>query len=548
MTDELLYQRMSLSFSETLLPIPRVHGEFVEYYGILYPLLIAPLQWFDIKTTFELTHIVNGVIMASAAFPAFLLARAARLSKLATIFATVISTFIPWTVFTVFMLTEVAAYPAFLWGTLAIWHCISNRGPRADLIAIAGIILAFSARTQFAFLALVLPASILLHEAAWAVRSADGDRSYWRRIAASVAQAVRDHRLLACIAGAGALALIVLQLTGGATRIFGAYGAAFDDGLWPDGTGQATREMLGYVAISIGVLPLVGWIAWVAASAWKPDDKGVHALATLSFVSVAAIMLVTGAFNMRATGLIEDRYAFYVTPLMVIGTLAFLERPRWRTPALAIAALVSTWALLSFTTTHGRTFTWIGNINAKYVEWAAELDGMVGRPGVSSGVLIATATLVATLVLWLLLRSGCQRMAFLAVACLVTIACVGQTVRGLHDATSPMIELDRGQEWVDSRVDKDAVVAVVPTPIGDRISSLGTWWDTEFWNRRVRRQWLAQPSLSTTPFRSDALTFDPDTGIIPLGDPVTHVVTAISTARLQVAGKRVAVQRSLQLI
>ncbi|MFY9487706.1 MAG: hypothetical protein WAP35_03290, partial [Solirubrobacterales bacterium] len=42
--------------------------------------------------------------------------------------------------------------------------------------------------------------------------------------------------------------------------------------------------------------------------------------------------------------------------------------------------------------------------------------------------------------------------------------------------------------------------------------------------------------------------FDPDTGIIPLGDPVTHVVTAISTARLQVAGKRVAVQRSLQLI
>ena len=78
----------------------------------------------------------------------------------------------PWIVYSGFLLTEVAAYPAFLWALLALQRATAAPRPRNDLLALAGIALAVLARTQLGVLLVVLPLAIVVHEIA--LETADG--------------------------------------------------------------------------------------------------------------------------------------------------------------------------------------------------------------------------------------------------------------------------------------------------------------------------------------------------------------------------------------
>src|SRR4051794_5787951 len=162
MTDELLYERLAISIAHGRSPFPHVHQAAVANINQLYPLIIAPVfRHGAILHGFHQAHTLNAFVMSSAAIPAYLLARRLTENPFLPFVVAAATVTVPWITLSSFLLTEVAAYPAFVWSLLAIQAAVSRPSVARDLLAALGIGVAVLARTQFYSLALVLPAVIV---------------------------------------------------------------------------------------------------------------------------------------------------------------------------------------------------------------------------------------------------------------------------------------------------------------------------------------------------------------------------------------------------
>src|SRR3954452_14473546 len=160
MTDELLYERLAINAAHTFSPLPAIHGQAVGNMNQLYPLLIAPIFGHgNVAASLTQAHILNAILMASTAVPVFALARELQGSRGWALFAAGVSVAGPWMVLSSFLLTEVAAYPTFVWAVWAIERAVARPGRRGDALALALIALATSARVQ---LVVLLPAFALV--------------------------------------------------------------------------------------------------------------------------------------------------------------------------------------------------------------------------------------------------------------------------------------------------------------------------------------------------------------------------------------------------
>src|SRR4051794_28058810 len=123
MTDELQYTRLGISIGDSLSPIPHIHGQYFASFGQVYPLLLSPfLHFLDMPHAWRAIHALNAVLMATTAIPACLLAREVVRSRAAAWFAAAATVAVPWMVLSTTVLTEVAAYPVFVWTALAIYR------------------------------------------------------------------------------------------------------------------------------------------------------------------------------------------------------------------------------------------------------------------------------------------------------------------------------------------------------------------------------------------------------------------------------------------
>ena len=223
MTDELLYEKLATSIAQTHSLLPAVRGMSVSVVNQLYPLLIAP--WFasaDVPRAFHRAHEMNAPLMASAVFPAYLLAREVVSRRWAFAVA-LLSILLPWIVLTGFLLTEVAAYPAFLWAILALHRSVAEPTWRRDLIAVAALAVAVLARTQFLVLAVVFPLTILVHELAigFAEQGRPLSIASWLREGAR--RSLQRHRLLGVLYAAGLVTVGAVSVVGSASDILGSY-------------------------------------------------------------------------------------------------------------------------------------------------------------------------------------------------------------------------------------------------------------------------------------------------------------------------------------
>src|SRR5437588_369721 len=125
------------------------------------------------------------------AWPAYLLGRAVTGRVGGGYFAAALTAFTPWLVLSSTLLTENAAYPAFVWGVFLCYRGLVEPSAGRDAAAVGGLVLAYLARTQLFVLAVALPIAILAHER-------------------DVRRAVARHRLLAAAYGAGAAAAVGL--------------------------------------------------------------------------------------------------------------------------------------------------------------------------------------------------------------------------------------------------------------------------------------------------------------------------------------------------
>src|SRR5207253_3863566 len=117
------------------------------------------------------------------------------------------------------LLTENAAYPAFVWGVWLGYRALVEPSAGRDAAALAGLALVFLARTQLFVLALALPLALVVHELGFA--AATGVRG--RRLASlrgAARRAVAAHPLLAAAYAIAATGGAALAAVGSLHRVF----------------------------------------------------------------------------------------------------------------------------------------------------------------------------------------------------------------------------------------------------------------------------------------------------------------------------------------
>jgi hypothetical protein len=518
MTDELLYERLAISIAYGHSPLPRVHETFVPNVNQLYPLLIAPLfGGAHVPHSVHAAHLLNAFVVCSACIPAYLLARRVTGHTLAAWFVALATILVPWLVLSSFLLTEVAAYPAFLWALYALQAASDEPSGRHDALALLGIALAVLGRTQFVVLLGVLPVVLLVLEGR---------------------AALARHRVLVWTYGALAAGAVVLLATGHTASIFGTYGSTVRGNLLPTDSGRSFAEHAAVVALGLGILPFVVGVAWLLANAVRRDAFAVLATATL-----AALLLEVTVFDLRfGGGIVRDRYLFYVVPLVLAAfARALVEAPWPRWSLVAPAVLVA----VGF---GGAKLPRYDKLNVDTP--VAVLDDALLRSAhslASARAVLVLATVVLTLLFLQAARLLRHRQLAVVLALLTLAALPAETAyawtrlfRGPDTAGRPLTrpEADRFT-WLDQTLGRRGKVTLIPYPTipGDYWGSVGSWWDLEFWNASAARAAYYPGQFEETPstFPKLHLRFDRASGTANMS-PTDWVAMSAKETRFRVSG------------
>jgi hypothetical protein len=532
MTDELLYERLALSFVDGAF-LPTLHGAHVDVYGVLYPFLLMPVfAIVDLPDAIRAVHGLNGVLFASAAIPTWLLARELALSRLAAMASAFFAVALPWTVIGGFVMTESAAYPAALWALLAIQRAVVLPSPRRDLIALAAILLAALARPQLAALGIVLVAAAAAHEAR---------HGRWRAHVVAF--------------GVAALALPVVLL--GGAGLLGSYSPAVEGDVFSLDAFRSALVHLNVTAVALGIVPLVlggGWA--IAALVRPPTDPERSAFAGLAVAAVTVLAVESGSVVVRfGLGLdVKDRYLFYIAPLLFLATACALEDPRPRgAGVLALTALfVLTVGLEEFEPVFGV------NVDSPASSTHEALTSFGGDVGLEPAELLAIVGGLLGVALFLALRRLPRRpvaVTVLAALAAFVFAETAYTWNRLLESSGPSGRALAATQapdlaWIDAAVEEGSV-AMFAYPLGqDWYPSAVTWWDVEFWNARVDRAYRLDGYITYTPetFPTPSVRVDPSTGVFVGAGTPDFIVRTPLDARFGPAGTPVAAGPQLELV
>jgi hypothetical protein len=523
MTDELLYERLALSVDRLGSPLPHVHGVLVGNLNQLYPLLLAPVfAGGSIQHDLHNAHVLNAFVMASAALPAYALARRLETPAWGAALAALLTVAVPWIVLSSFLLTEVVAYPVFVWALLAFHAAVTRPSMRNDALATLALVVAVGARTQLAVLALVLAVAVALHSRA------------------------RTHPLLTVVYTAGIVAVLAALALG--HNPLGTYGATTHGNPIPVAFFPALLTHFATLALGFGLLPVLIGGAWLVANARR------DAYATIACTATVVMTAEVASYDVRFGGnIVRDRYLFYLAPVFALALVAALSRApvarRWLAAPLAV--LVAGFALSPLPLFDKLNVDTPASILDNYLR--AHLGGLSG----ARVALVVAAFLVVILVVEgeLLLRRS------LLVALVAVLALAGTTARTGYaferlfrvngTAGRPLTtKMGPVAGWIDSTVGRNANVTAIPFPtlVGDYFASAGFWWDAEFWNASVDRTAGVPGEFEWTPSTFPKLDLRLDqlgrASISPPGD----VLQALGDTRFHLAGSVVLFNRGVFLV
>ena len=508
MTDELQVARLATSIAQGLSPIPEIHGRYYGALSQLYPLLLAPFYGSTSAPAAQTAaHALNALLLASAAVPAYLLARSVAASRGAGCLAAGLVAFTPWLALASTILTENAAYPAFTWAVYLCHRALASPSRGRDVAALAGLMLAFFARTQLFALALAFPVALVVHEATFALARRDGSTRAAAALRAGVARAVTRHRLLVAAYLVGLLGCVALAATGSLGALVGNYQTPFHGDLLPGGFWRSAAAHLDQVAVGAGIVPLALAASWAFTAFVRPERKEAHAFAALFVVVVPLLTLEVTSFDLRFTPeeFIQDRYLFYLVPLLAVGSAAWLAQRTERTlrsVSLLVAGGVVA-LLLSVAIYDDHTIIFWASPAAAFHPAIADTAGVLR---LSAGVFLPLAALILVLVLavaaWLAPRVT-------MVAAGLAIAAFGAFEAGyvLHRYAEPVMTRPASagtRDWIDRAVREGRSVALVPSPR----DAPAPWWEAELWNKDVDRLLRIGSGTTFSPFPADRLSVD----------------------------------------
>jgi hypothetical protein len=544
MTDELQVAKLAQSIAERLSPVPYVHGAYYGAISQLYPLLLAPFfGLLSAPSAERAAHALNAVLLPSAAWPAFLLARSVTRSRTAGLAAAALTALTPWLVLTSTLLTENAAYPAFVWAVLLCHRTLAVPSPRRDAVAVAGLLLAFFARTQLLVLGLALPLAVVLHEVAVAVSSGARARAGLRR-------AVTAHRLLAAAYAVALLVVVTLLSIGSLDLVVGNYSTPFDGDLLPDGVWAAAASHLVHVVVGCGVLPFLLATGWALSALVGGDRREARAFAALFVVLVPLMTIEVASFDLRFTpqAFTQERYLFYVVPLFAVGAAAaFGARREWRMLAVCSSATMAmlTWFVLEFSDYADDTIVFWASPAAAF-HTALVAAGAWLHLSAEALVLGAAAALLAT-ALALLRRA--PRLGLLGATAFCAAFGVLQFVYVSERYADPWMtrsqRLALPRDWIDRAVPDGQSVALVPSPH----DAPEYWWEAEFWNKQADHVLRVNGGPTFSPFAADDVTIDFRRGLLRGSQPSSFLVLSGGETRFHpVETGRVVDDQSLKLV
>jgi hypothetical protein len=329
--DELKYPDLARSIADG--GRGTIRGE-VQPFENLYVYLLAPVWkiWWDVPTAYAVSKYVGVLVMSSAMFPAFGLARL-LVSRRPAFWVAAATVAVPSMFYSSLLAEETIAYP---WATLCLYlfaRALLDRTRGWIAAAVVAALLAPLIRGQLAVLPVVL-------------------------VLAGFAVAWQDARLVAWRARwntwewAGFGLLVV-----GAVLFFSEVMGHLSPS-WELAVGHYKGRMLDYglravggFTIGIGILPLVAGIALFGRRPSEEPRPRAHYV----FLSLlAACMLTFGFYTAVKAGYLSARFGWprllernliYLGPLLFVAVAVWFERPRFRGWALAAGAAVAGLAL-----------------------------------------------------------------------------------------------------------------------------------------------------------------------------------------------------------
>jgi hypothetical protein len=544
MTDELQVARLATSIADTLSPVPAIHGVYYGAHGQLYPLLLAPFYGtLAAPAAATAAHAFNALLLASAAVPAFLLARSVAASPSAGYVAAALTAFSPWLVLASTLLTENAAYPAFVWAVFLCHRSLTAPSTARDLATLAGLLVAFFARSQLLVLAVALPIALVLHEVGFPLR-----RGCVRAtLRTGVARTVAEHRVLVAAYAVGALAGAVLALAGSLGGVVGNYATPFSGDLVPPGLLSSAAAHFDQIVVGAGIVPAALAGSWAFTTFLRPERKEAHAFAALLVVLVPLLTLEVASFDLRfAPGaFIQERYLFYLVPLFAVGAAAWLAQRTQRTLRLVTLVLAGAAlaALLGLAAYEETVIFWASPAAAFHPEVAAASVWL----GLSATLVLQLAAIALVLVV---VASAWRTPRVALVGTAVIVAGFGAAQAGFvfDRYAEPALTRPSGgdpRDWIDASVPRGASVALVP----GGYDGPAAWWEAELWNRSVDRVLRVGSGSTFTPFPAHDVSIDYEGGVLDGPQPSEYLVISASETRFHLVGATpLASDRDLRLV
>jgi hypothetical protein len=527
-TDELKYTQIARSIAETGQASERHHSVA---FDTLYTYFIAPFwRIHDVHTAYSAIKYFNAIVMTSAIFPTYLLARMV-VSRPWALFAAVAAVATPALAYASFMIEEPAAYPAAALSYLLIAKGLVSRSWRWNIAASASVLFALFVRGQLAILIVVYVLAVLF--LTWTSEPVRRWRAGWSRW---------DW-----------VGFVVLAI--GAIIVFSASVGAFSQ-TWLVATGYYRHRMIVYglwaggaFAIGVGLLPVIALAALVRPKGvpWTRELRVVVAVTSATVLVFGMYTAVKASYLSTVfSTVVEERNLIYLAPLLFVATALAFERRRLNLVALAASAGFVLYVILT-TPFQLDLFPYADALGLGIVQMAnrrlAFDDGDVK--------LLLSVVLVLSIALLLLpgLRAVARRpwvaggLTCTAVALLIAWNIAGEVSasNGVNNFSRRLMRnFPTPPTWID-----DATGGKPTIYLGQKIVDPQGIWLMEFWNRGLTYVWSLD-GTAPPPGRQAPGFVTPDAGpdglltgeSIPTGAPA-GVDYMVADTDIQVQGKEI---------
>ena len=456
--DEYLYSSLGRSIAESGRPLVRGHA--ANFPALLEPILTAP-AWLigDVGVAYHLVQTLGALAISLAAVPVYWLARRLDLGAGVALGIAALALVLPDLVYGTWIVAEPFAYPLALAAVAAAVAALERPTRRSQLAFVGLTALATFARIQFVLLPVCFVGAVLI----------GGVRE--RRVRA----ALREQLLpIAVLAVPTAIALVL-----GPSRVLAFYSGVVHVHLGPVALVERSGRNLLVLLFASGFALVPGALLGLGLAFARPRSRGELAFASMTLLVALLLLVEAGLFG--AFEQVQERYLFYVLPLVAIAFGLYASRgwPFRLHHALLATGLVAITAVVPLAGYAAAD----EKAHSPLLYGVFRVEQWLGTPGNGSLAIALAGALAVTIV------AACSRRPRLATAAGLSLAIAfagglgAATVLFDHENSRSVRQsfLPSDPSWVDHAHVGD--VTLLRNIAGIR----GSAFQQLFWNRSVKR-------------------------------------------------------------